>query len=731
MMLFHEREVIEGVTVFRDDVHRYTYYLLPSQPRFRLDDNGRPVFRFIKYRVPIDRADGKKGGGFAIFDVEFVVPDDVRLKIKTELEKRLPPPDPHATGPAPQIVLSDIVFTKGTASVLLFQENGTLVEKIHSPGKPSLYGNNVTAVTIELTDLGATVAEQALQGQGGVVQVCYDLTCAVKLPNVKIDGYFHASQFYSFYQEIDTEWNLWSEDSYRETIREKLIQSEAMSLVVDGGPFGASNPDLMAELRNWAQGSLEDAIERNMISAATPVSEEDRDLPDGIEDVTRDISNHKISDVQIHVREKAVIEWNPAPQGTLPNITSLEDLEGRPISWSDHATTVSADDPFFQELRIRASVNADFEALPLHSVDVSLKYDSDDGEKIVGQSVKSPNDVVKLDAYIKDGNRKFQYAYKVNYRGADRALETDWTETDSPFLTINVGDLGYLEVGVQAGDIDFEQVKSVFVVMKYEDPAAGVEPIEDQLTLTKDSRSHQAFKRIIYARAKRPFRYTATYHMADGKELTSGEISSRARQVFINDPFSAIRTINLRTWGNLEDHVQTIYLDLEYVDEANDYRKVHSVALSKGHPFEDWGFPVIRESGTTLIYRGEYILFNGERRPIPPTETTDRTLLFGLEPPDKVQLSVEVLADLIDFEQVKLVKVALEYRDPDNDVIETAGPTFKAGVDTTFKWSFEVKDQTKRAYTWSATFYMVDSTRREIELTSTSESTLVLEVPPA
>lgn len=734
MMLFHERELIEGVTVFSDeknatDPAHPIYYLLPEQPRFRIGEDGKPVFRFIKYRTPVDRPDGKKGGGFVIFDVEFVVPEDKLAKVTEVLSSRLPPPDPRAAEP-PHVELASIAYTKGTASVLLFQESGALVEKILSPGKPSLYGNNVCSVTVELTDLGAPVAEAALQGQGGVVQVRYDLACAVKLPDVKIDGHFHATQFYSFYQDIQTNWELWGDDSYRETLREQLYQSEALSLVIDGGPVGAANPDLLAELKSWAQKALEDAVARNMLTAATPVAADDRGLKGDAEDVTRDILNTKISDVVLRVREKAVIEWSPAPQGTLPNITSLKDKDGNPLVWSDYATMVSADDPFFRELRVRATVNADFAALKLYSVDVALEYDSSDGLAKAGGKVTAPDQVVALDAYLGAG-AAYRYSYKVNYKGESRSLDVGPLETTAPFLTINVGDLGFLAVDVKPGDIDFTQVDSVFVAMSYED-GTDVPRLEDQFTLTKDAPAHRAFDRVIFAPVRQPYRYRATYRMQDGKELTTGELAGRAPTLYVNDPFSAVYTVNLRSWGNLDDHVKEIIIELEYADEANDYRRTTTETLSKTHPFATWEFPVVRETGTRLSYSVLYTFHDG-RPPVavPRTDATDRTLLFGLEPPDKLKLDVEVLADLVDFTQVKLAKVGLEYHDADNDVHETGSTVFRAGAATSWKWSIDIKDKTRKAYAWTATYYMADGTHREVGPNTTADATLVLEVPNA
>ena len=64
---------IEGVTVYGDHEQFNVFYAIPQQPRYRINADGKPAFAFFKYRFPVDHPDGKKGGGFVLFDVEFVV----------------------------------------------------------------------------------------------------------------------------------------------------------------------------------------------------------------------------------------------------------------------------------------------------------------------------------------------------------------------------------------------------------------------------------------------------------------------------------------------------------------------------------------------------------------------------------------------------------------------------------------------------------------------------------
>src|SRR5947209_4308511 len=73
MLRIDKVQTLEGLQVYSDDAEPTTFYVLPEQPRFRVDDQGRPIFRFLQYKTPRPTPDGKNGGGFVIFDVEFSV----------------------------------------------------------------------------------------------------------------------------------------------------------------------------------------------------------------------------------------------------------------------------------------------------------------------------------------------------------------------------------------------------------------------------------------------------------------------------------------------------------------------------------------------------------------------------------------------------------------------------------------------------------------------------------
>lgn len=720
MLLFDKPDLIDGYTVYPDHASISTFYIMPKQPTFRLDDKGKPVFKFIKYRFPVDRPDGKKGGGFVIFDVEFTVPEADQDKIRTELQGRLDERFKNS-GHKPQAIIGQPNYLRGTAGIQFLDSGGALVQKIQNPGAPSLYGKMITPFTVELTPEGATLAEQALQGSGGVVQVYYDVWTPVRLPPCVVNVSFDAKKFMEFSQSVDIDWDFWGDDSYRETIREKFGASESQRIDID--PGGITDQKVLNNVRDWAQRSLEEATKRLVLGDIAPVPEDQRKVPDGIEHLRRNISVEKVASYRATYREGYVMEWNPQPRGTLVNITGMSDKDGNALKWSDYAITVDLDDPFFKTLNVSVRANAEFETLPLDSIEVKINYEVGNEKSIAEYSLRSAADIGKFASFIANNVRKYKYSYQVNYKGESRRYDSPVLESDEGFLTINVGDTGILDVQVLPGDLNFTQVKQAQVTLRYDDAANDVPPIEHVFILDKDHQDHRLTK-VIFTPRSEPYKYAVKYFMENGKEFATGEKEGRSPQLFINDPFSAMRNIGIRGFGDFNNRIDTIFIDLKYVDAANDYTQTKSVALSASNPFVDWAIPVIDEAGGMIQYTPIIRLKNGSIEELGTFETDKNTILVGDAPRE-----IQVLPDLLDFTTVKLAKVSLAYVDEANSINQTGDLVFRAGSTAAAKWAYSMKDKTKKDFTWKATFFMADGSSKTAGPTTTSEETIVLQVP--
>ena len=729
MLRIDKVQQIEGVTVYGDDAKFNVFYLLPQQPRYRLNPDGTPAFRFLKYRFAVDRPGGKKGGGFLLFDAEFVVDESKKPSILEVLASQVrQEANRRNIDPAPEVQLGSITYTKGETKLFVAGSDGTFVEKLNNPGKPSLYGNNVTAFALELSEEGATFFEQAMQGAGGAASIIYDLWFWTKLPAVRIDARFNARKFYEFYQTIDTEWHLWAEDEYRETIREQMISSESMSINFDWG--GLTDEKIRTQLRDWAFRTLEDATERNMIEAIAPVPDDQRKKPDGIEDVTRDITSEKISSFSLHFREAQSVEWNLAPQGMLQNITELTDKDGNKLNWNDFSDIVDLDDPLFRQLRVNVKVNADFSALPIHSVEVKLIYNGRpmpnlDPDQPEGETVlMSPDDLGKFATFVENDDWNYTYSYQINYRGQSRIYQSPDIETNEGNLTVGVDDIGILTVDVSAGDLDWNDIESALVTFRYEDSSAGVELIEDQFRLNQSAQTHQ-IQEVIFAPMRKNYTYRIKYFMKNGKEYTGDEIESRAQNLFINDVFAGRKTIGVRGIGDFQTKIQTVFLDLKYIDEENDYIQTKSQALTADVLNFEWNFPVISETGGTVTYSGTISYNDGTSEEIPETIANTNTILVGELVEDI--LKVEIFTDLVDWTTVRLARVSFRYEDPDNDVSEKKDFIFSPTKNDPQTWEVKLKDKDQSQYSYTVMYFMTDGTRKTVGPTTSGELSLILD----
>lgn len=734
MLKIDKVQQVGSVTVYGDDVRDELFYILPTGPTFRTDESGKPIFRFIKYRQ-IREDNSKFFGGLVTFDTCLKVSEPSLAQVKAALQPQVNQIFQSRGQETKPVEIGPLTYTGGTVNLTIEGASGNLVQKVIGAGVPSLYGENVATFWVELTKEGATIFEAAMKGDGGFVGVFYKTKIWAKLPPITGNAFWHASKFYDFVQTIDTEDNFWSEDSYEENIRETLIQNEVQGVHLDmiaiPGMPADQQKALEDELRANLNRDLEKAVERNMLKEIQAVDPDTKSLREDqdIEDIKRTISKTQISNVNINLSETHTIEWSLNPQGTLPNITTMTGPNG-PIKWEDHYMEVDLNDPFFQTIEISVMVNANFEDLPLFSVEAKLTYPLGD-QKTQEFVFKGPDDIGKFSSFIVDKNKKYKYSYAVNYKNESQPFRSEEIETDDTQLTINVDDLGIWVVDIAPGDINFTQVKQAQIAVRNEDVDP---PVELQFTMT-EAAGHFKVREVTMQKLRGSYKYRVKYFMADGKEFEKDWTDHDAPQLFIDDPFAASQTVSLRAVGDLANKIASIMVDLTYTDGANDYVQKKTMNLSAATAFFDWTFPVISETGGKVKYAGTIQYKDGTSAEIPETEATRATIQLGDVVTDR--LNISVVPDLLDFATVKLVNVSLHYDDPVNGVSENQDFMFKAG-EAAKSWTVDLKDRQKKAFQWNAKFFLTDGSNRTIPPPSdpqhritTEESTIILELPAA
>lgn len=734
LQLMNDQQLIDDVVVFVDDVDPEQYYVFPQTPRYLMRrDNGMPNFAYVKYRLPIDREDGKRGGGLVYFGVELNMLPATEAKVRAWCEQRSRARRGMGAGGQVQVKLGRPTFTRGTVRIDILDSGGVLVQRVNSAGVPSLFGNNAVAVSAEFSPEGAAVFEQVMQRQGnGMINVFYTLSYYGRMPDSELVGHWDASAFMSFSQTVDVEDNFWSEDDYTENISEYISKSESRKLewtrplIPPAGMDPAQAEKIKATIEDSVRQQLDDGIKRNLLEAIPPESRDVSKIRDqGYENIKRTVNTSRFAAVNVVYKGASAVEAVNNPQAPLDSIGGLQ-VNGKTVKWEQVATVVDADDPFFKKFAVRVQVNADFVKLPIFSVDVTWSYQPP-GKPAAGEtySFRKPEDIEKFDVYYDGGDGAYSYSYVVNYKGEDRVFKAPEQKTTSKVLTINVADLGIWVVDVTVGDINFDQVERVQVLLSYED-GAQVPRIERVFTLDKQQTTF-GVRELIFVPRDKPYKYKFKYFMKGGREIEGPEREGRSEQLYVNDPFSATRSVSVRSKGDFDTRIDTLFLDFLYEDPDHAYRQERSFALSKaGKRFDDWSFPVIDEKAGTLTYTGQILYKNGTSSPIPKKTVVGNTVLEG---EDVAELRVEIVPDLIDWGKTKLVIVQLEYADADNNIQLKQSYTLRGANDKPGPWLAPIKNAAKTDYDLSATFFMQDGTRKALGPTRSHDATLVLELP--
>ncbi|MEL6530956.1 MAG: hypothetical protein AAFQ27_13420, partial [Pseudomonadota bacterium] len=335
MLKLYDKRTLQGVEVFGDDQKDYLFYPFAEQPTFRVDDKGSPIFKFIKFRSIKSEA-GKQVGGICNFDTEFVVDPKKLKKIEKTLQSEVNKKYEKRGKQPPKVRFATPPYIKGSAELLISDENNVLVEKVSGAGVPSLVGRNIATFSVSLSDIGTPVFEKALQGKGGFVQVVYKLWFSARVGDVRATGRFHASKYYEFMHKINAKERWFRADDWNEKIEEDLRQREIKTVEVI--PGAQSDPKVVDSIRASIHRSLDQAIARNLLGNVE-VDKRDADQlykKQDFENIQKDVTTKKMTNITMIIKEQQVIEHNLNPQGTMPNITTMKLKNGQKVKWKDH-----------------------------------------------------------------------------------------------------------------------------------------------------------------------------------------------------------------------------------------------------------------------------------------------------------------------------------------------------------------------------------------------------------
>ena len=88
MLKLESQDVVGQTAYWEDDADPFQYYALPGEPTLAIRD-GRPVFKYVKYRSPVDRPGGVKAGAMVVMQAELALPAKDEQEIRNRIAERL------------------------------------------------------------------------------------------------------------------------------------------------------------------------------------------------------------------------------------------------------------------------------------------------------------------------------------------------------------------------------------------------------------------------------------------------------------------------------------------------------------------------------------------------------------------------------------------------------------------------------------------------------------------
>jgi hypothetical protein len=158
-------EVVQAgrFVLYRDHADAHKYYYVPDAPRLAMKRDGTPEFTFIKYA----KTDGATKGGIVHFLVTWGMTEGELSSAESAL--RLKDPEAKIAGPVP--------FKEGTFKVVSATagEGGIFSRRIVGEGKAPIMPGQKAAVSIALTEEGASLLWESFKNPTSDISVMFDL----------------------------------------------------------------------------------------------------------------------------------------------------------------------------------------------------------------------------------------------------------------------------------------------------------------------------------------------------------------------------------------------------------------------------------------------------------------------------------------------------------------------------------------------------------------------------
>lgn len=693
----------DGVTVFPDHADPAQFYYMPQAPHLTLRKDGSgaelPQFSLIRFK-------GEAGtGGFLNFDVNLgleagrfdAVKSAVQQKSEQDQEIRLAPL-PVIDGSIRLIMLDKDSGTPPAAGSSPPPETGLrFVETINHAAKPSLYGDNQAAFSIQLTEDGAKTILQALEGEILPIAIIYSLEYLGLRPayNVRLDINWDRVQehmdesfgadFLVFSTEIGS--------AVDELVENKAIIFEADSFITDdaeaeGGVVGRRDA-AFAQVRamitdtffqpslppwkpddgdGWAQ-DLQKATDVMALIGGGPAAAATSKSMFSYKKMEYKRTDRK--SLNVDFSERVTVKRTIFPQGHLAGL--FEPLRQAGIDRSRFITDVDLDDPWFKRRRLEIFAQTDFVSDQIGSINVRARYGGEPKNVLLKKDVLS----AKFDWGSQlDGNTMrmpVELEYEVNFEGVDaterpKLLKSNVEIEEGEQKGIDPRNIYAIStVPVVAVNFPWDRYNMVEVHVRYTDTANSLAQAE--IFRLTEKLAEAQWPIFILDTSLRQFEYRFVYRGVDHIDHETAWQASDDEQISVTDPFPRKRELSVVAaldWTTTSH----CFVDLVYKDPDNGIDETRSLEFKDGDGSKSAGFEVQNPQIQIVEYSGLIMSKDGKTTDIPPSTTVGPRVVIRADMKGRRHIEIRPPAD---FVARGLVKVTAELRFEDF----TAGLSFK------------------------------------------------------
>jgi hypothetical protein len=738
---------INGISVFRDHENPLFYYYMPASPRLRLvkdQVSGKlvPQVNLIKYKSAV-----AGNGGFLNFDVHLGLSDseidDIAMEIRQLARLRGKPS------------LVPVPLMDGTVRMMLFGQDSAppappagagggsaappasaapkFVLKMQHAAKPSLYGDNAAAFSVQLDQYGVAIMEKAIRGEMSPILVSYALDYAALRPafsvRLKIDWDRVQNHLDTSFGQEGLFTSVQIGDAVDKLTESQAIVFEVDNFVPEAGDAGKANAEKVEAARSRVQEMITDAFFQASLSP-------ERDRPDGwdkakevITDVNRMANqaaltggigaiigtfsykkntykrtDHKRLDVEIS--ERTAILRSMYPQGHLSGLFSTL---ASGIDPKRFIMEVDADDPWFDRRRVRITNRGDMAGDGLVSVHTMLRYGANHQDVTI--STTNGEGKVEWSSIMENGAVKpeVEAEYTVNLKpdpSGERpnSVKSKKIQVMGEVLEIQPADL-YANVKIPiiaSPNYPWERFPQVQLTLRYNDTANGIR-MADSFILDKAKPSAE-WRFLAFDKARRTFEYRISHRAANNADVDTGWISTDRELVDVRDPFGAqrLRLDVVPVVARWED-VEQMFVDLEYDDPENSFRETANLVFSASDRAPKAFIVDLRNKDRrTVSFTVMTLLKGGTMMEVPRSYTEAPRIMVRPDMKGRRIVSVRPPAN---FKKDKLEKVIvdLRYTDDVSGLSSEDHMTFENGA-ARKKFEYEYVDPAKDHYQWRASF---------------------------